>query len=137
MQTDRVYADTKRANLLFARELSRRLQPTGVTVNSFHPQTTELFGHHGPVGTATDLLLGLLAGRSREEAEDGARTAAHLCASPRLEGVTGRHFADCAPATTSRASRDAGTALRLWQRSAELLQMEREEEVPKPRDKTS
>lgn len=36
-----VYGQSKLANVLFARELSKRLQGTGVTANSLHPGRTE------------------------------------------------------------------------------------------------
>lgn len=43
------YEQSKLANVLFARELAKKLQGTGVTVNSLHPGLvdTELMRHMG------------------------------------------------------------------------------------------
>ena len=53
--------------------------------------------------------------------ERGADTAVYLASAPEVEGVTGRYFADRRPKTSSKASYDTATAVRLWQVSADLV----------------
>ena len=50
----------------------------------------------------------------------GAATSIYLPSAPEAEGVTGRHFANRKPKTSSKASYDTAAAARLWQISADL-----------------
>ncbi len=127
-QSSRAYSNTKLANLLFALELARRLRRSNVSVNAVNP---------GPVRTGDDLsslrphhLLGFLFGFKTPA--EGAQTSIHLAAAEEVEGVTGRYFSECRPARSSAEGAAAAAATRLWERSAEMLQMEAEEEVPEP-----
>ncbi len=62
MQASRVYGNTKLANVLFVRELSRRLRPLGVSANALHPGAvqTGLFRHLALVGDLVHFFVGLL-----------------------------------------------------------------------------
>jgi NAD(P)-dependent dehydrogenase (short-subunit alcohol dehydrogenase family) len=116
----RAYGQSKLANVLFTFELARRLEGSGVTVNALHP---------GYVDTGFSLNNGFffrvfakafarVFGRTPAE---GAQTSIYLASSPEVEGVTGRYFADCQPAPSSRLSLDSELAGRLWQVSLELI----------------
>ena len=63
------YSNSKLANILFTRELSRRLEGTGVTANSLHPGAvqTELGRHLGPAIIAWLLtpIVGLILKSAR------------------------------------------------------------------------
>jgi len=110
----KAYAQSKLANLLFNRELARRLAGTGVTSNALHPgvvATSLLFDSFRPLKLLRPLL------RTPEQA---ARTTICLAAAPALERLTGLYFIDCEPARPSVAARDDAAARRLWQISAEL-----------------
>lgn len=110
----KAYAQSKLANLLFNRELARRLGGTGVTSNALHPgvvATGLLFDSFRPLKLLRPLL------RTPEQA---ARTTICLAAAPALERLTGLYFIDCEPARPSVAARDDAAARRLWQISAEL-----------------
>ncbi|HEX2190899.1 MAG TPA: SDR family oxidoreductase [Longimicrobiaceae bacterium] len=110
----RAYCTAKLANLLFTRELARRLEGTRVTANAAHPGvvgTELLFGGWGPLR----LLRGFL-----RTPEEGARVVLHLAASPEVEGVTGRYFRDAREIRPSAAALDDGNARRLWRVSEEL-----------------
>jgi hypothetical protein len=50
----------------------------------------------------------------------GADTAVYLASSPKVEGVTGRYFANRRAKKSHEASYDATTTGRLWQVSAVL-----------------
>jgi NAD(P)-dependent dehydrogenase (short-subunit alcohol dehydrogenase family) len=116
-----VYGQSKLANLLFTYELARRLEGSGVTVNAVHPGAvaTGLGKNNGAFARA---LVRLLAPFFRTPAA-GAATSLHLATSPEVEGVTGRYFASCREAHSSRASHDEEAAVRLWELSARLTDL--------------
>jgi len=115
----RAYQKSKLANLLFTRELARRLEGAGVTVNALHPGyvNTHIFRDEGWRGR----LMRLAAGRFAITPERGARTALYLAASPEVEGVTGGYFANGARARPSRAALDEAAARLLWRFSEDLV----------------
>lgn len=55
--------------------------------------------------------------------EQGAATSIHLASSPDLGPVSGLYFANSKPKRSSKASYDETTAARLWQASAELVNL--------------
>jgi NAD(P)-dependent dehydrogenase (short-subunit alcohol dehydrogenase family) len=116
------YSRSKLANLLFVRELARRLEGTGVTVNAVHPGLvrTRLGDHSGPVRRAGWQLLHVAYRRSSLTPAQGADTIVHLAASPAVAGVSGRYFVDRAPVEPAPAALDDALAERLWAVSEHL-----------------
>lgn len=113
----RAYAQSKLANVLFTKELARRLEGTGVTVNALHPGfvSTNLPGQ-SRLAKVIAPLLNLFA----IPAEEGAKTSIYLASSPAVAGVTGTYFYKERPKATAQAATDAAVARRLWQVSEEL-----------------
>ena len=115
------YARTKLMNLLFARELARRLTGSGVTVNAVHPGTVRTgFGLDGD----TNLVFALAIRIARpffKSPETGAQTSIYLAASPQVDGDTGGYYSSCRRRRTSARGRDAELARALWDRSNELI----------------
>lgn len=117
----RVYGRSKLANILFTRELSRRLQGTGVTANALHPGFVAT-----RIGENNSMLfrVGLaIAKRFALSPEKGAETIVYLASSPEVATVTGGYFYQCRPATPSTAARDDATARRLWHESAKIAKL--------------
>jgi NAD(P)-dependent dehydrogenase (short-subunit alcohol dehydrogenase family) len=114
----RVYGRSKLANILFTRELARRLEGTGVTANSIHPGFvgSNFAKNNGPLGIAAMTLLRPFA-RSPEK---GAETAVYLCSSPQVEGVTGEYFQDCTPHQPRASALDDKDARLLWEVSERM-----------------
>lgn len=109
----KAYGQSKLANVLFTRELARRLLGTAVTANALHPGAVASgFGrnHPGLFGKLVALGAPFLASPER-----GARTTLHVATSPALRGVTGKYFSSSRERQPSRAARDGDAALRLWQ----------------------
>ncbi len=112
------YGRSKLMNILFTRELARRLQGTGVTVNAMHPgfvRTGFAQNNAGPL--AAVVKLGQLFARTPEK---GAETLVYLATSAEVEGVTGKYFHDSRERRSSEAAQDLEAARRLWEVSAQL-----------------
>ncbi len=114
-----VYGHSKLANILFTRELARRLKGTGVTANCLHP---------GVVGTEFGMNTGwfgrFVANMVRPfvlDSEQGARTTVYLATSPEVEGVSGEYYVDCKPATPLLWALDDQAAAGLWCLSEQLV----------------
>jgi NAD(P)-dependent dehydrogenase (short-subunit alcohol dehydrogenase family) len=112
------YARAKLANILFTRELARRLKGTGVTANSLHPGVVATrFGHESG-GIVSGLLK--IVQRFAISPEKGARTIVYLAASPEVAGVNGEYFYKCRPKEPTRAAQDDRLAAALWEKSVAL-----------------
>ncbi len=114
-----VYGTTKLMNILFARELARRLAGKRVTANSLHPGViASSFGvnNKGLVGLAWKLAAPFLMNE-----DDGARTTVFLARDPSVEGVTGKYFVRCKERSPTKAAEDDDAARRLWEVSEEIL----------------
>jgi NAD(P)-dependent dehydrogenase (short-subunit alcohol dehydrogenase family) len=111
----RAYGRSKLANILFTRELARRLAGSGVTANCLHPG----FVATG-LGQRDNTLFGALVWLSMRFAgppERGAETIVHLASSPDVAGISGAYFYDSHPIELSREAQDDEAARRLWAES--------------------
>ncbi|MET0988280.1 MAG: SDR family oxidoreductase [Steroidobacteraceae bacterium] len=113
------YAQSKLANVLFTRELARRLSNDRITVNAMHPGlVSSNFERHGDRWTA---LIYKLGKPFSVTAEQGADTAVWLATAPEVEGKTGGYYVKRRVARTSRAARNEISARRLWDVSEKLI----------------
>uniref|UniRef100_A0A0B7ANX9 Retinol dehydrogenase 13 n=1 Tax=Arion vulgaris TaxID=1028688 RepID=A0A0B7ANX9_9EUPU len=112
------YFQSKLANVLHARELSRRLEGTGVTANSLHPGAvnTELTRHVPFIdGTFLGRILVLpIRYFIFKTTFEGAQTSIRLAVDPALETVTGKYFRDCKIVSEGARAKDDEVAKRLW-----------------------
>jgi NAD(P)-dependent dehydrogenase (short-subunit alcohol dehydrogenase family) len=112
------YGRSKLCNILFTRELARRLAGTGVTANCLHPG----FVATG-LGQRDSPYLGILvrlAMRWAGPAAKGADTIVRLASSPDVGNVNGAYWAEGHPAVPSRNAQDDDDARRLWAESLRL-----------------
>ena len=112
------YGRSKLANILFTKELSRRLKETGVTANALHPGwvATDIGKNNGWLVRAVIPLLQLNALSPKE----GARTGIFLASSPQVVGLNGEYFMDCRISPPDPAALDLESAAKLWEASAEM-----------------
>ena len=111
------YSQTKLANILFTRELARRLEGTGVTANCFHPGfVASGFNRNNGALMAFGMTIARPFGRSSEK---GAETLVWLVDSPEVAGESGGYFLDKRRILPSAAGQDAEAARRLWVLSEE------------------
>jgi retinol dehydrogenase 12 len=117
-QSWRAYANSKLANILFTRELARRLEGSAVTANCAHPGLVRTrFGREAklPMRAAVTLARPFMLSPRR-----GAATIVYLATSPRVAGATGGYYVKSQQREPSPAARDDVTARRLWRLSEEL-----------------
>ena len=115
----RQYCNTKLMNLLFAFELERKLEGSGVTSNALHPGAVAsgfAMAGAGWYGKLTKLARPFLISE-----EKGARTQIWAASEPSLQGVTGKYFVRQREKAPPRAALDAAVARRLWEESEALL----------------
>jgi NAD(P)-dependent dehydrogenase (short-subunit alcohol dehydrogenase family) len=101
------YAQSKLANILFTRELARRIAGSGVTANAVHPGVvaTDLV-RRAPLPVRWGFrFFGL-------SVEKGAEGPVRLAED--TSGVSGRYFKRTREATPTAAARDDAAAARLW-----------------------
>lgn len=117
-----VYGRSKLANILFTRELARRLEGTGVTVNCLHPGAVRTgLGQNNDAPILK--LLVKVAQLFMRSPEKGAETSIWACSAPELAKVSGRYFADRRERTPNALALDDAAARRLWDVSAELVSL--------------
>ena len=114
----RVYGRSKLCNILFTRELARRLAGTGVTANSLHPGfVATRFGDQSGGVLAFFFRVAKTFAISPEK---GAETIVYLASSDDVVGVTGEYFHKCRPANPTREAQDDESARRLWRESESI-----------------
>lgn len=113
------YATTKLCNILFTRELARRIAGSGVTANCLHPGLVATrFGDNceGTMRTAITITKRFFA----LSPEEGARTMVYLASSPQPAGQSGGYYDRCALVQPSREAQSDADARRLWDLSARI-----------------
>lgn len=120
------YCQTKLANVLFTRELSRRLKEAniaGVNIYSLHPGfiRTELTRNLDDcVFPSAGFMYGMLGPLLKTE-EQGAQTTIHCAVDGNAAEESGLYYRECAVYGPSDKALDDVTAARLWEVSVKLL----------------
>ena len=114
------YSQSKLANVLFTRELARRVKEKGITVNCCHPGAVATnIGIDRDTGfgkTVTKLLKPFF-----QTPEQGARTAIFLASDDSVSDITGEYFYKCKIAKSSKRSKNMELAKKLFEFSEELV----------------
>ncbi len=123
------YGQSKLANALYAKELSRRLSGRGIAVNAADPGTTRGTGLYRSCGRWLRAARAL-SGRLMKSAAQGAATQSLLAASPRVAGISGEYWSNCAVAEADPRCNDPELARRLWVLSEAIVSGHRTAPAP-------
>jgi WW domain-containing oxidoreductase len=104
------YAQSKLANALYAKELSRRLAARGIAANSADPGAAR-----------TGMRKGFFTRLFAKTPAQAAATQALLAASPEASGITGEYWSNCRITQGNALLQDTVLARRLWEVSQEIL----------------
>ncbi|XP_043066675.1 retinol dehydrogenase 12 isoform X1 [Drosophila bipectinata] len=115
------YCQSKLANILFARELAKQLEGSGVTVNSLNPGIADteiarnmIFFQTKFAQYVVETLLRPLLWSMMKTPKNGAQTTLYVALDPELEHISGQYFSDCKLAPVSPAALDDQMAKWLW-----------------------
>jgi len=117
------YSRSKFCNILFTKELAKRLEGSGITVNAVHPGgvRTEIAEKNANWFTK----LGWIVMKPfMVTVEEGAKTSIDLASSPEVEGETGGYWVKSKKFFSNRPSQDPEIAKALWKKSEELVGQE-------------
>ena len=116
-----VYSRSKLCNILFTRELARRIAGSGVTANSLHPGfVATRFGDQS--GGVMQRLVSIAKPVGAISPEEGAKTIVYLASSPDVAAVSGEYFYQCKIAQPAAEARNDNDAKRLWDISANIAE---------------
>jgi NAD(P)-dependent dehydrogenase (short-subunit alcohol dehydrogenase family) len=121
------YCNSKLSNILFTRELARKLRGDRITANCLHPgviRTRLGRSTTGPVGIGWRLIRPFFGSPKR-----GAATIVHLAADADVQGATGGYFVRSRRKRPAPAALDDATARRLWEVSERMVGLAAETKV--------
>lgn len=112
------YARSKLANVLFTRELAKRLKDTTVVVNCLHPGVirTNIYRKYY-------LWYSLVILPFSKSVKSGAQTTLAVALDPEFEKFNGQYFCDCKIGNVSKAASDDDMADWLWRTSEKFTEL--------------
>jgi NAD(P)-dependent dehydrogenase (short-subunit alcohol dehydrogenase family) len=115
----RAYADSKLMNLMFVRELDRRVAGSGITAHAVHPGViaTEL----GRDGALSTYLFALMLMPQMKTVAQGAATTIVAATAPEYGKNGSAYLSNCEPHRGHRLSRDPFACRKLWDISEALV----------------
>src|SRR5712664_2652407 len=116
----KAYGQSKLAMILFTHELAKRIDGTGVTVNSAHPGVvrTNFANNNGLVTFGFRLMRPFIISPAT-----AAKRILYVATSPDLDGVNGKYFTKMHEVKSSQESYEDDSAKRLWQISEQLTRL--------------
>lgn len=119
------YAKSKLANILFTKELSKRLCDDDIAVNCLHPGIIRTrLGKDGDLSGVNDWMMraaGFIMKTPRQGAKTSVKLASEMNISENDTKISGFYFNNGRIKTPSRLARSESLALRLWQISENLV----------------
>ena len=112
------YGQSKLANILFTKEIGRRLAGQPITANSLHPGVvaTEIGNKGKAAGFVWNVIKPFLM-----TPQNGALNSLYVATSPEIEEVSGAFFVKQKTAFPNPIAEDRSIAARLWRESERLI----------------
>ena len=110
------YAVAKLANVLFVKELGRRLYGTGVTAYAVHPGVVST-----NVWRSLPKPMVKVLSRWMISPEEGAQATLYCATQPHVSGETGMYYDNCKVTASSLTAQDIQLARLLWEKSSEWV----------------
>lgn len=112
-KTFREYGRSKLANILFNRELAKRLHGQNITANCLHPGAVATSLATQNKGVMSKVLPMLLKPFFRS-ADKGAETSIYLCTHDDVADISGEYFSNCKITQPKPWATDDAAAKKLW-----------------------
>ncbi|XP_024887123.1 retinol dehydrogenase 12-like [Temnothorax curvispinosus] len=126
------YVQSKLANILFTKELARRLKEAnihGINIYSLHPGLipTEITRHtSNTLFRGASFCYNTCTGLFFKNAEQGAQTTVYCSVDEKTANETGLYYSNCGVSTTYGKANNRQYAEKLWNVSCRLLHLEPE-----------
>jgi NAD(P)-dependent dehydrogenase (short-subunit alcohol dehydrogenase family) len=115
--TGAAYCQAKLANILFTRELARRVAGDGILAQAMHPgRIASNFASHGDAA-----MQSYMANADTDAPDQPAKTLVWMATAPEAGHDGGRYFFDCAEVAPAPQALDDDAARRLWEASEAML----------------
>jgi NAD(P)-dependent dehydrogenase (short-subunit alcohol dehydrogenase family) len=113
------YGQSKLCNILFTKELARRLPPRPISTNCLHPGVvaTRIGNKGGVGGLVWTAIKPFMIGP-----DEGAVNSLYVATAPEIEGVSGAFFVKQREARPNPLADDPQLAARLWSESEKLAE---------------
>ncbi|CAL4088042.1 unnamed protein product, partial [Meganyctiphanes norvegica] len=121
------YCQSKLANILFTKELAKRLSGTGVTCYSLHPGVvqTELGRHiHESVNGFIHWAFHFCGNFFFKTVVQGAQTSIYCAVDESISKHSGKYYSDCAEKRPNSQALNEEDATKLWEKSLHLVGLE-------------
>jgi NAD(P)-dependent dehydrogenase (short-subunit alcohol dehydrogenase family) len=127
-----LYPRTKLANILFTRELDRRLRAAKineVTINALHPGSvkTDITRNMGEEWFAR--IISKIREMFTKTPWEGAQTQIHLAVADEVEELSGLYWVDCKESCPSTTAQNVQLAKDLWEKSAQFVGLKPDETI--------
>lgn len=117
------YKNSKLANVLFARELSKRLSGTGVSIYAVSPgMVWTNLGRHINISWWKMILLAPIAWFYIRTPYQGCQTIIHCAVSEEVESESALYYRNCEKEDIAPNAKDDALAKKLWEVSEQLCQ---------------
>jgi NAD(P)-dependent dehydrogenase (short-subunit alcohol dehydrogenase family) len=116
-----LYYVSKGYNILFATELAKRLEGTGITVNCLHPGMIDS-GIWRNVRFPLTIPMNFIKSFFKTTV-DGAQTTIYLAVSDEVDGVNGKYFMDCKESSLKDYITNPELSKQLWDSSVKMVNL--------------
>lgn len=116
------YFNSKFANLCFAKELSVRLKPFNITVNTLHPGLiqTDIWN---TIPAPFSWIVALTSKLLFKNAKEGCETIVYLAVSKDVEKISGKYFVNCKVTYSCSGTKNAEYNKWFWEVSKRTVQL--------------